>query len=149
DVLELDDAVGGVDGDRHAQIGGRLARRAQEVERTRLDFARYQQAAHAPVARAMYAPDERARRLEFLRAGRLVHHAREPAARVADPAARVEARPQPRAHAATLDLGQQRFLHAQLAAELHERGGAAAQQLGDGEFRVQPGTRVGVRPVRT
>ena len=149
DVMELDHAVGGVNGDRHPQVCRRLARGTQQVERARLHLAGHQQAAHATVARAVHAPDERARRLEFLRAGRLVHHARQPPARVADPAARIEARPEPRAQPAALDLGQQRLLHAQLAAEFHERRGAPAQQLGDRELRVQSRARLGVRCVGT
>src|SRR2546428_12903760 len=50
------------------------------------------------------------------------------------------------AEAEPLDLGEQRFLHAKLAAELHERRGAVAQHLGHGERREQAvaGLRVGI-----
>src|SRR5262249_60701403 len=79
-------------------------------------------------------------RLDPPGARRLVDHAGEPAvARRADPAARVVARAEIAADAQPLHLGQQRFLHTALAAELHERRHAVAQQLGDGERPEEPG----------
>ena len=83
--------------------------------------------------RSVHALDEVEGGLEFAPAGRLVDDAREPAPLVAHPAAGVVARAEVGAHAQALDLGQQRLLHAALAAEFHERGDAVAQELGHRE----------------
>src|SRR5690242_5876556 len=126
-----------MDRDRDAELARRLPRGAQQARYARLDLAWNEQAGDAAVAGAVHPSDERTRRLELLVARRLVHDAREPAPRITDPAARIEPRPEPGAETAALDLGEQRLLHAELAAELHERRGAGAQQLGHRERCVQ------------
>src|SRR5206468_9786113 len=48
-----------------------------------------------------------------------------------------------------LDLTQERLLHAELTTELHERGDAVSQHLGEREGREQPVAGVGIRVGRS
>ena len=66
-----------------------------------------------------------------------IMNALEPPVLVSDPAPAIIARPEIAARPKPLDLLHQRQLHAFLAAELHERGHAVAQQLDHGEHRVE------------
>ena len=87
--------------------------------------------------RALMALDELEREIELALARGFVDDADELAALAADPAAAVEARAQIGADAELADRVEQRLLHAQLAAELDEGRDAVAQQLGDGEPRIE------------
>ena len=125
------------------ELVGGPAGGAEEIEAARLHLARRQEAAHAAAGGAVHALDEVERRLEFALAGRLVDDALEPTPLAAHPAAGVVARAEIGADAEALDLRQQRLLHAPLAAELHERGDAVAQQLGHRERGVQTRAALG------
>src|SRR3989442_1418511 len=104
-----------------------------------------------PISASSRPPEyERERAVELLAPRRLVDDALEPPLLVAHPAPGIVARAEIGAQAEPLDLGEQRFLHAKLAAELHERRGAVAQHLGHGERREQAvaGLRVRVGGAR-
>ena len=149
-LVELDDVVGGVGDDGHSELVGRLARGAQEVEAARLHLPGREEAANAPARAAVDSLDEGQRALELLLAGRLVQGALEAAALVAHPAAGVIARAEIGANAETLHLAEERLLHPELAAELHEGRDAVAQHLGhrEGGEEAIAGVRIGVRGPR-
>src|SRR5439155_17198708 len=120
---------------------------AQQIEAAGLHLARREQPVHAPARRAVHALDEVERRLELAPPGGLVHHALEPAALAAHPAAGIVARAQVGANSEALDLGLERLLDAPLAAEFHEGGDAVAQELGHGERGMKARAALGVRRV--
>ena len=93
-------------------------------------------AADEAAAGAVVVVDEIQRELEFALPARLLQHPDQSAVPAGDPPAAVEARAQISARAQFGDLLQQRFLHAALAAELHEGRDAVAEQFGDRETRV-------------
>ena len=126
-----------------AQLVGGPAGGAEEIEAARLHLAGRQEAAHAAAGGAVHALDEVERRVEFAPAGRLVDDALEPSPLAAHPAAGVVARAQVGADAEALDLRHERLLHAPLAAELHERGDAVAQELGHRERGVKTRAALG------
>ena len=136
-LVELDDAVRGVRRHRQPQLVGLLARRAQELEAAGLQLARHEDALDEPGARAVVPRDPLERAGELAPAVLLVHDALQPPVLVADPAARVVAGPEIAAHPELQALLLERFLDQELAAVLDEGRDAVAQQLRDGEERVE------------
>ena len=107
---------------RHRQLEliGRPHGVLQQLSARGLDFARHQNAAHPAVGRAVVLFDPCQRGFQALAAERVVAHALEPAALVRHPPAAVIARREISATAEAHDLGEQRVLHAELAAVFDE-----------------------------
>ena len=137
DLVEFDDAVGGVRRHRQLQGVGGAHGVLQELEARGLDLARHQDAAHAAVRRAVVFFDPGQRGFQPLTAEFVVARADEPAALVRHPAPAVVARREIGAAAEAAYLGEQRVLHARLAAVFDERRHPVAQKLGDRERRVE------------
>jgi len=138
DFVELDHVVGGVGHDGQAELVRGPAGGAEQIEGTRLDLTGCEQPAYAVVHAAVDLADEGHGALELLHPRGFVHDALETSFLVADPAARIVSGTEIGAQPKPLDLAQERLLHAELAAELHERGDAVSQHLGDREGCEQP-----------
>src|SRR5207253_11427811 len=108
-----------------------------EVEARGIRLPRHQDAAHAAVRRAVVFFDPGQRGVQPLAAEFVVAHADEPAALVRHPAPAVIARREIGAAAEAAYLGEQRILHARLAAVFDERRHPVAQKLGDRERGVE------------
>ena len=151
DLEELDHVVRRVDRNRHAERVRRLAGLAQQLQRHQFGGERDQNPADTPVGRARVLADEVDRRPQPASPLLLVPVAHQTAVFPAHPVGGGVGRRQIGADAETLRFGEQRLLHRQLCAEIHEGRRAVAQQLGDRIGRridAAPGGRfVLVRPL--
>jgi hypothetical protein len=137
DVEHLVDVVGRVNRGRQVALLRHLGGLAHQCDGAGLDLTRHQDATDTVHVRALVAVDEFERKREFPLARGFVDHADELASVATDPAAAVEARTEIGADAEFAHDLEERLLHAQLAAELDERGDAVAQQLSDRPSRIE------------